>query len=375
MISPTRGPGGKLAGRPQVALDLHYLLAFYGSTQTLEPERMLGAVARNLHARPLLSRQLIQDAFTNHPELVDSNLVEAIERVRFTPAAISLDELSKLWSVFFQTPHALSMVYTASVVVIEAEESGPSALPVLSRSEQDRGVESEPDSQSPFPALASIHIGIPADAGAEPRPRSYPAAQLGAYLIFTGNHFSGDTVQVEFRHLRFSEPTHPQFLAPITLTVPATDHSVTEIRAAISDDADAQTAWRAGPYTVSVILTRDGKPQATNALSLLLAPKITGISPSNTLIRDEYGNAMLTLTASPLVPISQTATLLLADREITAEPRTADSDPLQFTITDAPVVTDAVVRLRVDGVDSIPFERTATPPGFQFAASQKVTIT
>ena len=72
---------------------------------------------------------------------------------------------------------------------------------------------------------------------------------------------------------------------------------------------------------------------------------------------------------------AQTATLLLADRAIAAEPRTSNTDPLQFAITDAPVVTDAVVRLRVDGVDSIPFERTDIPPRFQFAASQKVTIT
>jgi hypothetical protein len=161
----------------------------------------------------------------------------------------------------------------------------------------------------------------------------------------------------------------------MTLTVPAADRTATEIRAAIPNDADAQTAWRAGLYTVSIILTRDGKPRATNALPLLLAPQITGISPANTLSRDGYGNAMLTIAASPQVPISQTATLLLADREITAEPRTADTDPLQFTLIDAPVVTDAVVRLRVDGVDSIPFERTGTPSRLQFADSQKVTIT
>jgi hypothetical protein len=54
--------------------------------------------------------------------------------------------------------------------------------------------------------------------------------------------------------------------------------------------------------------------------------------------------------------------------------RTADTDPLQFAVSSAPVVADAVVRLRVDGADSIPFERTGTPPRFQFADSQKVTI-
>ena len=128
---PTRDSDGKLTNRPQAALDLHYLIAFYGNQQNLEAERMLGAVVRNLHARPLLSRQSIQETISSHAELAGSNLADAIEKVRFTPAATSLDELSKLWSVFFQTPHALSIAYRADVVLIEAEESGPSALPVL----------------------------------------------------------------------------------------------------------------------------------------------------------------------------------------------------------------------------------------------------
>lgn len=372
---PTRGLEGKLVNRPQAALDLHYLLAFYGNQQTLEPERMLGAVARNLHARPLLSRQAIQDAITNHPELKDSNLADTIERVRFTSAAISLDELSKLWSVFFQTPHALSVVYHANVVLIEAEESGPSALPVLRRGPQDRGVETAPNAQSPFPALESIHIGHPEDVGVEPLPHSYSGAQLGAYLILRGTNFTGDTVDVEFRHSRFSEIIHPQYLAPKKVTVPPTDRTSTEVRVAAPNDVAAQTEWRAGPYTVSVIVSSVGKTHLTNALPLLLAPRISNISPPNPISRDVSGNATLTLTASPRVLPTQTATLLVAEREIAAEPRTADTDPLQFVVLDAPVVNDAVVRLRVDGMDSIPFERTGTPPRFQFAESQKVTIT
>ena len=372
---PTRGPDGKLVDRPQAALDLHYLLAFYGSQQTLEPERMLGAVARNLHARPLLSRQAIQDAISSHPELSDSNLADAIERIRFTPAAMSLDELSKLWSVFFQTPHALSVVYHANVVLIEAEESGPSGLPVVQRGQEDRGVEAVPDASSQFPALESIHIGLPEDVGVEPLPRSDPGARLGAFLILRGSNFTGDTVEVEFKHSRLSEPNHPQFLPPKKLTVLPTERTATEIRVAIPNDVAAQTEWRAGPYTVSVIVSGGDKTHVTNALPLLLAPRITNISPPNAIPRDASGDVTLTLAASPSVLPAQTATLLLADRAIAAEPRTADTDPLQFAITDAPVVTDAVVRLRVDGMDSIPFERTDTPPRFQFAASQKVTIT
>jgi hypothetical protein len=54
---PTRRADGTVVERPQVALDLHYLLTFYGNENDLEPQRLLGGVVRTLHARPLLTRQ------------------------------------------------------------------------------------------------------------------------------------------------------------------------------------------------------------------------------------------------------------------------------------------------------------------------------
>src|SRR5260370_39430318 len=37
---PTRRVDGQLVQRPQVALDLHYLLSFYGDEKTIEPQRL-----------------------------------------------------------------------------------------------------------------------------------------------------------------------------------------------------------------------------------------------------------------------------------------------------------------------------------------------
>ena len=59
---PTRAANGTLTSRPTAALDLHYLLSFYGNETELEPQRMLGAAVRDLHAQPVLLRQMIQDA-------------------------------------------------------------------------------------------------------------------------------------------------------------------------------------------------------------------------------------------------------------------------------------------------------------------------
>ena len=56
-----------------------------------------------------------------------------MERVKFTPTALSLEEFSKLWSVFFQVEYSLSAAYQASLVLIQSDETPQSALPVQSR--------------------------------------------------------------------------------------------------------------------------------------------------------------------------------------------------------------------------------------------------
>ena len=136
---PTRDADGNLKTRPQVALDLHYLLSFYGDETLLEPQLMLGAVMRDLHAAPSFTPQRIaaasQDAGndTFKQIIADSELGQSLERVRFTPATLSLDELSKVWSIFFQTPYALSVAYQATVVLIEKDEPTQTVLPVRER--------------------------------------------------------------------------------------------------------------------------------------------------------------------------------------------------------------------------------------------------
>lgn len=136
---PTRRSDSTLVQRPQVALDLHYLLTFRGDETNMVPERLLGSAASRLHAEPVLSRARIQAtidaAVASDPMhfLGRSDLTEQIESVRFTPLSLNLEELSKLWSVFFQIPYALSAAYQASVVLIEKDETPQSALPVRAR--------------------------------------------------------------------------------------------------------------------------------------------------------------------------------------------------------------------------------------------------
>jgi hypothetical protein len=362
---PTRAANGNLMKRPTAALDLHYLLAFYGNENDLEPQRMLGAAVRDIHAKPVLMRQMIEDAIASEPFLATSNLAEAVEQIKFTPLLFSLEELSKLWSVFFQAPYALSIAYQGTVVLIESEDNAQAALPVLRRGADDQGVNTL---LGPFPSLESLHIGVPEDVGQRPRPPSYPSAQLGTVLTLTGNNLGGEAVSVGFEHTRLAVTK--------TIVVPPSDRSGTELKITLTDDPPAQTEWAAGLYTVAVIVETGGTERTTNQLPLPFAPKITGIVPPNPVARDGSGNVTLTITCGPQVRPTQRAALLIADREVAAQAHPADTDTLQFTVDNAPVVTDALVRLRIDGVDSLPFTRQQLPPPphLTFDDNQKVTI-
>jgi hypothetical protein len=136
---PTRRPDGTVLARPQQALDLHYLLTFSGEERDLEPQRMLGVAVTTLTARPVLSREFVRDLIGRAgtapiPAWAQfSDLADQVDVVRFTLLPLSLEELSKLWSTFFQAPYRLSVAYHAAVVLLEDALTPHPALPVLTR--------------------------------------------------------------------------------------------------------------------------------------------------------------------------------------------------------------------------------------------------
>ncbi len=136
---PTRRADGTVVQRPQVALDLHYMISFYGDESQLMSQRMLGSVVRTLHARSILTRDRIRNTISSgvssgtFPFLQTSNLAEDIELVKFSPLHLSLEEQSKIWSIFFQIPYVLSVAYQGTVVLIDGDETPQKALPVRGR--------------------------------------------------------------------------------------------------------------------------------------------------------------------------------------------------------------------------------------------------
>ncbi len=130
---PTRRGDGSVWQTPRAAIDLHYLLSFYGEEGKLEPQQVMGSVIRTLHASPLLLQKQIAHIVESSDFLKAADLDKEIERIKLTPQSLTIDELSKIWSVFFQNSFALSTAYMASVVFIEGKEQSAAPLPVRER--------------------------------------------------------------------------------------------------------------------------------------------------------------------------------------------------------------------------------------------------
>ena len=278
---PTRNSDGELVQRPRVALDLHYLLTFFGDDRLLEPQRMLGNVALALHTTPVLTRKMIENSIGNaqYPFLAESNLADEIELVKFTPLPLSLEELSKLWNVFFQTPYALSAAYQATVVLIEGEAKPRAVLPVLQRE-----IYVEPFRQPTIERVRS-------EAG------EFEPIQPDSTIVIEGKQLRGETTRLRIG-------------ASDLMDLPAT---ITDTRIVFPlSTIQPADSLRAGVQAVQVIQPRkmrhsdeDHVGLESNVAPMVLRPQITSVNvPDSTKI---------TIGLYPAITRTQRVLLLLND--------------------------------------------------------------
>ncbi len=326
------------SGMPPLALVLKYLVTAYGrNNDDIYGHRLMGRSMSTLHDHPVLGRAEIQAA------LPDTDLHNQIERVRITPDTLSVDDMSKLWTSF-QSEYRLSTGYEVSVVLIESSQPAKTPLPVLKRGEEDQGVSARADLIPPFPALSAV---VPPD--------QQPSALLEDTLTLIGQHLNGDTVTVRFTHPRIADP----------FDIPALPGG-TDKRLTVSIPNNPAT-WMVGFYSVAVRISKTGEQdRTTNSLPLSLAPAIVAIDPPNPIPRDGAGSVTLTLTCKPQVRPEQRAALLLGEQEVLAADHPVQTNTLSFVIEDAPV-GNHLIRLRVDGIDSLLIDRSITPPAFDSA--------
>lgn len=181
---PTRRSDGTVQQTPRAALDLHYLFSFYGEESKLEPQQVMGSVIRTFHASPLLLQKQITHIIETSDHLKKSDLDSEIERIKLTPLPLTIEELSKIWSVFFQNSFTLSMAYTVSVVFIEGRESPSSSLPVKARNVYA------------LPVSLPVIDGISSQNGTDDPLVPNQRFLAGERLVLTGGQLRGDKTAV-----------------------------------------------------------------------------------------------------------------------------------------------------------------------------------
>lgn len=345
MNIPTQVAQGE-TGSPPLALTLHYLLTAFGKdNDTTLPygHHLLGKAMSILYDHALLGPDEIR--FATSASFPDSDLDKQIERVRITFQPLSLEEISKLWTGLV-TQYRLSVGYEVSVALIDSTQPKKAPLPVLTRGLNDKGVKSQANLIPPFPALSQIQF-----------PNSQTSARLGDTLVVTGNNLDGTFIGLQFNH--------PLWTAPVEIA-PLAGGTATQVSVQIPN---SPAVWLAGFYTVSLLVQRPGETyrRTTNQLPFSLAPRIT-LSPASAA----GPNIGYTASCSPEVWPDQSASLLLGDQEIVADPHVSQTATLTFQAQNL-IAGVYFVRVRVDGVDSLLVNRAVTPP--QFDLTQRVTVT
>lgn len=171
------------------------------------------------------------------------------------------------------------------------------------------------------------------------------------------------------RHVRIDAVSHDVVPSAIKVTT-------LKLQLPAANDANTVAIWAAGVYTLALVQqpTADLPVWTSNAVPFALAPQITITDPADR--RATAGTITLTLSCVPQVRSGQHVRLLLADQEIALKTLTNPNNPTDpSTLTfDLPNVQagEYVVRLRIDGADSIPFDPMARP--LEFNPEHKLTV-
>jgi len=341
---PTRRGDGSVLQRPQAALDLYYILSFYGSESKMVPQLLLGAAISALHAQPMLDRASIP-ASVDGKSLEACGLLEQAQVIKFTHMPLSHEELGRIWSVFFQVPYALSVAYQCSVVLLEADLDPEPALPVLET--RLRAVPWEP---------ARVERVEPPVV--EYRP--------GAMIRLEGSALTAPRVSVQFGDTE----VEPQRLTGESLEValPATlAAGVNTVRVVHRHAEQGRESSRSNPASFVLIPTVAGPPRLESRRGAAGTTQVLGVP------------------VSPPVRAGQSVELLLNQWPAPegASPRSyqraGEADPASggtvFFALDGVAAGDYLLRVEVDGVASrLHTDDDATSPGFGRYVAPRITI-
>jgi hypothetical protein len=273
---------GQFASVPTVPVRLRYLFSFFGPTPAAH--LMLGTIETAMHAAGGLDAPLIARAEETHRTLQGSGLEQQQPQVRIVPGTVSLEELSRFWSGFFQTPYTLSTVFDLSPVMLSADVTPSEALPVHAPNPRVTG--SLPPRLDPLPAVTyepgrAVHVsghGLALGQYVGLGTHWRPLEQAGGGFAFT----LPDHVKAGIGEARLGHP-HAGAIGPI----PGSDPTRFELRPAVES-----VRFDEQQRTVTV----DVRPPVQPAQQVTLALHATTATTADP--------ASATLTTTPKYPTS-----------------------------------------------------------------------
>lgn len=360
---PSRNLAGERQTNPPLALDLYYLVSALGNGD-LDAEILLGHAMQALHENAGLSRDALRALFD--PGLEDGEgrlpyrqrkqfleLAEQLEGIRLSPVFLKPEEMSKIWSSI-NSQYRTSVVYRATVVLIEARGAARAPLPVLQRGPDDRGVFVQPDVVPALPTLLSVHP-----------PGRQPASPADGQLKIFGHHLGGQRLEARLRHRRLGT-THSLVAPKVRLRAPDPEGLDANERALLSplaglcvvvDLSGIAGELVAGWYELELALERrgDSGPRVSNALTVAIAPGFEVAGPDAPEVRWlEDGRLEVELTCSAL-RLGQPAVLALDTHELPLVSAVPDRER-RFLFAGRPgeeLHGSLLARLCVEGVESL----------------------
>ncbi len=332
---PSYDAAGHRVGNPPLALNLHYLVSAYGSTQAaqLAAEILLGWAMKVFHDNPVVPSQTVQDALSAlaaqssaGAKLVSaSTLAGQFEHIRITPETLTTEEIYRLWPAF-QAPYRPSSAFQVSVVVIQDTSMVTSGPPVRHR------------------RLVALPLQSPVITAISPA-----MATAGQVLTITGANFLGQAVTDTLVCFDHGDQACPSVLRGDLLKV------------TLPGNLQAGTRMA----RVQRLVTFPGEPKPRRGFTsspvpfqLLPTIQIQDDSP----IQATHGGP-LTLTVSPPVGRTQQVTVYLGDQGVPVPTPPPGAPATSATVTvavpaDIPVTgttpgAGVPIRVEVDGASSL----------------------
>jgi hypothetical protein len=359
---------GRSKGNPvkrQSVIDLYYIISFYGNEGELEPQRLLGSVIRTFSDRSTLTADAIQEtiADSRFRFLAESDLAEQVQQVLINPTDLSLDDLSKVWSTFFQAPYLLSITYKITMVTIEGEESLRKALPVRDRS--FGGI-------APFPYQPVVDRVVSEAGLLEP-------ILTTSTLLISGKQLQGQTTQVRIAGFDFTPTTVSD--TQITLCLPTL--SIDGLRAGVQGVQVIHRRSRSTVYTDPSGRHPSDQQVVSNAMPMVLRPTIQHIQVANIQGQgDDLRSATLIVEVDVMVGIKQRVVLVLNEWSVNnpvgyqfeANLRQVDTTAIEVSVYGVKP-SEYLVRLQIDGAESLlSIDSDPSSPTVNWYASPRVSI-